>query len=59
MKKSDFFSEFKPMNFLMLFIAGIINAVGVNLFLAPVHLYDSGISGTSMLFSWLIPAVPM
>ena len=59
MKKSDFFSEFKPMNFLMLVIAGIINAVGVNLFLAPVHLYDSGISGTSMLFSWLIPAVPM
>ena len=59
MKKSDFFSEFKPMNFLMLVIAGIINAVGVNLFLAPVHLYDSGSSGTSMLFSWLIPAVPM
>lgn len=35
----------------MLTIAGIINAFGVVLFLSPVRLYDSGISGTSMLFA--------
>ena len=38
-------------NILLLTIAGIINAVGVTIFLAPVRLYDSGISGTSMLLS--------
>ena len=36
-------------NFLLLIGAGCINAVGVTMFLAPVNLYDSGISGTSML----------
>ena len=36
-------------NFLLLTVAGIINAFGVTFFLAPVKLYDSGISGTSML----------
>lgn len=42
-------------NFIMLTVAGIINAFGVTVFLAPVKLYDSGISGTSMLFSQLTP----
>lgn len=42
-------------NFALLLIAGIINAVGVTLFLTPVNLYDSGISGTSMLISQLTP----
>ena len=36
-------------------IAGIINAFGVTVFLAPVALYDSGISGTSMLISQKTP----
>ena len=36
-------------SFALLLAAGIINAIGVTMFLAPVHLYDSGISGTSML----------
>ena len=36
-------------NFFILFWAGIINSIGVTMFLAPVNLYDSGISGTSML----------
>lgn len=40
----------------MLTIAGIINAIGVTMFLAPVNLYDSGISGTSMLLDQLTPA---
>lgn len=38
-----------PLNFLILFLAGIINSIGVTMFLAPVNLYDSGFSGTSML----------
>lgn len=41
--------------FLMLTIAGIINAFGVTVFLAPVSLYDSGISGTSMLLAQITP----
>ena len=45
----------KPLNFLLLAAAGIVNAIGVNMFLAPVQLYDSGISGTSMLLARLTP----
>ena len=39
----------------MLTVAGIINAFGVTCFIAPVNLYDSGISGTSILLSQLTP----
>lgn len=42
-------------NILMLTIAGIINAFGITIFLTPVNLYDSGISGTSMLLDQLTP----
>lgn len=42
-------------NFIFLLIAGCINAVGVTVFLAPVKLYDSGISGTSILLSQITP----
>ena len=42
-----------PLSLLMLTAAGIINAFGVVLFLSPVALYDSGLSGTSMLLSQL------
>lgn len=45
----------KIKNFIVLFIAGLINAFGVTVFLAPVKLYDSGISGTSMLLSQITP----
>lgn len=38
-------------NILGLTIAGLINAFGITIFLSPVNLYDSGISGTSMLLS--------
>ena len=41
--------------FLFLLIAGIINAFGVSLFLYPVRLYDSGISGLSMLLDQVTP----
>ncbi len=42
-------------NFLILLVAGCINAFGVTVFLAPVNLYDSGISGTSILLSQITP----
>ena len=48
-------NKLKCSNFLMLTIAGIVNAFGVTLFLMPVKLYDSGISGTSMLLDQLTP----
>lgn len=45
----------KIKNFIIFFFAGIINAIGVTIFLQPVNLYDSGISGTSMLLSQVTP----
>lgn len=42
-------------NIFFLTVAGIVNSVGVTMFLAPVKLYDSGISGTSILLSQLTP----
>lgn len=47
--------KLKPRNLFMLTLAGLINAFGVNVFLAPVSLYDSGISGTSMLLAQITP----
>lgn len=44
-------STLNLINLVMLTIAGIVNAVGITIFLSPVKLYDSGISGTSMLLS--------
>lgn len=49
-------SKLSAVNFIALTVAGIINAFGVTVFLSPVKLYDSGISGTSMLFSQLTPS---
>jgi uncharacterized membrane-anchored protein YitT (DUF2179 family) len=40
---------------IMLTIAGIVNAFGVTMFLKPVCLYDSGISGTAMLVAQVTP----
>lgn len=42
-------------NILGLTVAGLINAFGVTMFLSPVNLYDSGISGTSMLLGQITP----
>lgn len=47
--------EIRPVHFLFLAVAGIINAFGVTLFLFPVKLYDSGISGLSMLLDQVTP----
>ena len=49
------FGEIKLKNLILLTVAGFINAFGINIFLAPVKLYDSGISGTSMLLSQITP----
>lgn len=43
-------------NFLMLTVAGIVNAFAITVFLAPVKLYDSGISGTSMFLAQITPS---
>lgn len=53
--KTTFKNELQLVNFPILFVAGCINAIGVTMFLAPVNLYDSGISGTSMLFWQITP----
>ncbi|MCM1226486.1 MAG: YitT family protein [Clostridium sp.] len=48
--------EINPLTFVFLTIAGVINAFGVTIFLFPVKLYDSGISGLSMLLDQVTPA---
>ena len=52
MKKQN---KLQLVNILMLTLAGIVNAFGITIFLMPVKLYDSGISGTSMLLDQLTP----
>ncbi len=47
--------EKSKLQFIILTLAGMINAFGITVFLAPVRLYDSGISGTSMLLSQITP----
>ena len=48
-------SRIRIKNLLMLTVAGIVNAIGITVFLTPVKLYDSGISGTSMLLEQITP----
>ena len=50
-----FFKSLSIKNLIMLTLAGIVNAVGITMFLYPVKLYDSGISGTSMLLAQITP----
>lgn len=47
--------DLRPIYFLFLTVAGVVNAIGVTMFLYPVKLYDSGISGTSMLLDQITP----
>ena len=51
----DKLRRIKLKNMIMLTIAGVINAIGITIFLSPVKLYDSGISGTSMLLAQITP----
>lgn len=55
MKKRYLFDGLNWQNFLMLTLAGTINAIGVTMFISPVNLYDSGISGTSIFLSQVTP----
>ena len=48
-------SELKTVNFILLTVAGIVNSFGVTIFLFPVKLYDSGMSGLSMLLDQVTP----
>lgn len=50
-----FVKKFSWLNFIYLLLAGIVNAIAVTIFIAPVQLYDSGISGTSILLSQVTP----
>ena len=54
-KVEKILAELNWLNFIVLLVAGCINAFGVTVFLAPVKLYDSGISGTSMLLAQVTP----
>lgn len=51
----SFLRQLRWQNFCMLTVAGVLYAIGVTIFLSPVHLYDSGVSGTSMLLSQITP----
>lgn len=55
MNIKKFISALNAKKILLLTLAGCINAIGVTLFIAPVNLYDSGISGTSILLSQITP----
>ena len=57
MKKLDlsWMKEIKIKKILLLIIAGLVNSIGVTCFIAPVNLYDSGVSGTSILLSQITP----
>ena len=57
--KLGFLKKIRIKNVLMLTVAGIVNAFGITMFLNPVNLYDSGISGTSMLLDQVIPPVSL
>ena len=54
-QKNETPKNFRVVNLLMLTVAGIVNAFGITIFLTPVKLYDSGISGTSMLLEQITP----
>lgn len=54
-KLAGIIRQIPPLNLLLLTAAGIINAFGITLFLTPVKLYDSGVSGTAMLLSQITP----
>ena len=49
--KTNLFKKLQWTNFIFLTFAGVVNAVGVTLFLGAVGLYDGGFSGTSMILA--------
>lgn len=58
MKNRSFLTVLKSLrltDFILLAVAGVVNAVGVTLLLSPAGLYDGGFSGTSMLLGKVTP----
>ncbi len=55
-KLKKLFAGLSVKNFIGLTIAGIINALGVSLFLSPLGLIDGGLSGTSIFLDKITPA---
>ncbi|MBR2320458.1 MAG: YitT family protein [Clostridia bacterium] len=55
----SFLKKIRLKNVAMLTLAGIVNACGITIFLNPVDLYDSGISGTSMLLDQVVEPVSL
>ncbi len=51
----DIIKQLKIKNLAVLMLSGLVYAIGVTLFIAPVDLYDSGMSGTSMLLGQVTP----
>lgn len=49
-------SGLKLKNFIFLTFAGIINSIGITIFLSPISLLDSGMSGLAMLLEKLTPS---
>ncbi len=49
--------KLRPLNFVGLTLAGVINSIGVCLFLSPLFIYDGGFSGTSVLLNRYLPTV--
>ena len=45
----------EPGRLIWMALAGIVSAFGITCFLSPMHLYDSGIAGTSLLLSQVTP----
>ena len=54
-KVFKFLGSLRYTHFIFLTLAGVINAVGVTLLLAPAGMYDGGFSGTSILLSQVTP----
>ena len=54
-KVFKFLGSLRYTHFIFLTLAGVINAVGVTLMLAPAGMYDGGFSGTSILLSQVTP----
>ncbi len=46
----------EPVKLLWMIVAGVVSAFGITCFLSPMHLYDSGIAGTSLLLSQITPS---
>ena len=57
-KFSNTLKKLRFTNFLGLTIAGIINSIGVCLFLSPLFIFDGGFSGTSVFLNKVFPKLP-